>query len=163
MSGAQQGRKRKNARSQTTSGVSVYRAQEGRRRAIVPLRCPCTIVVAGGLNDRVRDGNGCVPSAIVTSPPAHTDAGKKLAQSRDCDRCSAEGGDEGIRTPDPLVANQMLCQLSYAPSGGRLTARRGQTTQYRVGLPWLEQGTSVLSGPRSSQLSYRPVARQRRA
>jgi hypothetical protein len=28
----------------------------------------------------------------------------------------------------------------------------------RVGLPWLEQGTSVLSGPRSSQLSYRPVA-----
>ena len=26
----------------------------------------------------------------------------------------------------------------------------------RVGLPWLEQGTSVLSGLRSNQLSYRP-------
>jgi hypothetical protein len=28
----------------------------------------------------------------------------------------------------------------------------------KVGLPWLEQGTSVLSGLRSSQLSYRPGA-----
>ena len=27
----------------------------------------------------------------------------------------------------------------------------------RVGLPWLEQGTSVLSGLRSNQLSYRPA------
>ena len=62
----------------------------------------------------------------------------------------------------------MLCQLSYAPSGGRLTAcmsgdeRSDQTMPCRVGLPRLERGTSVLSGPRSSQLSYRPVARQRK-
>ena len=25
------------------------------------------------------------------------------------------GGDEGIRTPDPLLAKQMLSQLSYIP------------------------------------------------
>ena len=25
------------------------------------------------------------------------------------------GGGEGIRTPDPRVANAVLCQLSYAP------------------------------------------------
>jgi hypothetical protein len=25
------------------------------------------------------------------------------------------GGPEGIRTPDPLVANQVLSQLSYRP------------------------------------------------
>jgi hypothetical protein len=55
---------------------------------------------------------------------------------------SAWGGDEGIRTPYLLNANQTLSQLSYAPR--------------RVGLPWLEQGTSVLSGLRSNQLSYRP-------
>ena len=27
----------------------------------------------------------------------------------------AAGGDEGIRTPDPLLAKQVLCQLSYTP------------------------------------------------
>ena len=25
------------------------------------------------------------------------------------------GGGEGIRTPDPMVANHVLCQLSYTP------------------------------------------------
>jgi hypothetical protein len=28
-------------------------------------------------------------------------------------QCS--GGGEGIRTPDPMVANHVLCQLSYTP------------------------------------------------
>jgi hypothetical protein len=52
----------------------------------------------------------------------------------------------------------MLFQLSYAPRGApdHHSDRRAAS----VGLPWLEQGTSVLSGPRSSQLSYRPVALQ---
>ena len=27
------------------------------------------------------------------------------------------GGDEGIRTPDPLLAGQVLSQLSYTPLG----------------------------------------------
>src|SRR5215472_18045025 len=45
----------------------------GRQRLIVPQGCPCSIVRAGGLNGRVRDGNGCVPSAAVTSLPAYTD------------------------------------------------------------------------------------------
>ena len=27
------------------------------------------------------------------------------------------GGDEGIRTPDPLTASQVLSQLSYTPVG----------------------------------------------
>ena len=66
------------------------------------------------------------------------------------------GGDEGTRTPDPLVANQMLFQLSYAPRGA--PDHHSDRCAASVGLPWLEQGTSVLSGPRSSQLSYRPVA-----
>ena len=26
------------------------------------------------------------------------------------------GGREGIRTPDPLLAKQVLCQLSYTPT-----------------------------------------------
>ena len=33
------------------------------------------------------------------------------------------GGDEEIRTPDPLLARQVLSQLSYAPITGQLTSR----------------------------------------
>ena len=34
-----------------------------------------------------------------------------------CQRLAlAGGGDEGIRTPDPLLAGQVLSQLSYTPS-----------------------------------------------
>ena len=84
-----------NARSQhgdVASGVrSVYRAQEGRRRPIVPQGCPCSIVGAGGLNDRVRDGNGCVPSARVTSPPARTDAGQNLTRCNEWKRTNRDG------------------------------------------------------------------------
>ena len=44
-----------------------------------------------------------------------------------------------------MVANHVLCQLSYTP----LTAR--------VGLDRFELSTSPLSGVRSNQLSYRPA------
>ena len=60
------------------------------------------------------------------------------------------GGDEETRTPDPLLAKEMLCQLSYVPVVG------GQGV---VGAPGLEPGTSALSGPRSNQLSYAPQRR----
>ena len=29
--------------------------------------------------------------------------------------CAGGGGDEETRTPDPLLAKEMLCQLSYVP------------------------------------------------
>ena len=51
-------------------------------------------------------------------------------------------GDEGIRTPDPLLARQVLSQLSYTPI---------------VGLRRLELPTSRLSGVRSNRLSYKPL------
>ena len=44
----------------------------------------------------------------------------------------------------------MLSQLSYAP---RIADSIVTGAGVRVGLPWLEQGTSVLSGLRSNQLS----------
>jgi hypothetical protein len=66
------------------------------------------------------------------------------------------GGDEGTRTPDPLDANQMLSQLSYAPR--RQSDRiADHAIDVRVGLLRLERRTSVLSGLRSNQLSYRPA------
>ena len=64
------------------------------------------------------------------------------------DRDQLGGGDEETRTPDPLLAKEMLCQLSYVPVTFGL--------REVVGAPGLEPGTSALSGPRSNQLSYAP-------
>ena len=53
------------------------------------------------------------------------------------------GGDEETRTPDPLLAKEMLYQLSYVPApGGGMVGDSG-----------LEPETSALSGQRSNQLS----------
>ena len=52
------------------------------------------------------------------------------------------GGDDRIRTGDPLLAKQVLSQLSYIPA-----------EQVLVGLPGIEPGTSRLSSARSSHLS----------
>ncbi len=36
--------------------------------------------------------------------------------SKDLFGCERTGGDEGTRTPDPLLAKQVLSQLSYIPA-----------------------------------------------
>ena len=58
---------------------------------------------------------------------------------------SERGGDERDRTDDPLLAKQVLSQLSYTPIDGM------------VGLSGLEPPTLRLSVVRSSQLSYGPM------
>ena len=60
------------------------------------------------------------------------------------------GGDEENRTPDPLLARQVLSQLSYAPSINKQSIKM-------VGLRGLGPLTSRLSGVRSNQLSYKPI------
>ena len=56
------------------------------------------------------------------------------------------GGAERDRTADPLLAKQVLSQLSYSPT----------SQAEMVGLGRVELPTSPLSGVRSNQLSYRP-------
>jgi len=59
------------------------------------------------------------------------------------------GGADRDRTDDPLLAKQVLSQLSYSPI--RVSAAE------MVGLGRFELPTSPLSGVRSNQLSYRPA------
>ena len=61
-------------------------------------------------------------------------------------------GDKGIRTLDPLLARQVLSQLSYAPSFDDALFSSAPS----MGLNGLEPSTSRLSGVRSNQLSYKP-------
>ena len=75
------------------------------------------------------------------------------------------GGADRDRTGDPLVANQVLSQLSYSPF--LVASRQYPVASYfsdhwplttdLVGLGRVELPTSPLSGVRSSQLSYRPI------
>ena len=58
--------------------------------------------------------------------------------------CFWPNGDGEIRTLDPLLARQVLSQLSYAP--------------ILMGLSGLEPPTSRLSGVRSNRLSYKPIS-----
>ena len=64
---------------------------------------------------------------------------------------SLSNGDGEIRTLDPLLARQVLSQLSYTPI---LDYSNGLYTL--MGLSGLEPPTSRLSGVRSNQLSYKP-------
>jgi hypothetical protein len=61
------------------------------------------------------------------------------------------GGAERDRTVDPLLAKQVLSQLSYSPTRPSIPE-----VLEVVGLGRFELPTSPLSGVRSSQLSYRP-------
>src|SRR5688572_5132406 len=81
------------------------------------------------------------------------------------------GGADRDRTGDPLLAKQVLSQLSYSPvhgspmdrrsvSSGATRALQAQFTTQVVGLGRVELPTSPLSGVRSNQLSYRPVTRE---
>ena len=63
-------------------------------------------------------------------------------------------GDGGIRTLDPLLARQVLSQLSYTPMGFLFI----YLGFYPMGLSGLEPPTSRLSGVRSNQLSYKPFS-----
>ena len=58
-------------------------------------------------------------------------------------------GDGEIRTLDPLLARQVLSQLSYIPR------------PHKMGSSGLEPPTSRLSGVRSNQLSYEPIGLRR--
>ena len=95
---------------------------------------------------------------------------RRFARSRDCvpgwartrDPSRKTGGADRIRTDDPLLAKQMLSQLSYSPAP---VSAIGAGEASMVGLDGFEPSTPALSRRCSNQLSYRPppVTRRRSA
>ena len=81
---------------------------------------------------------------------------RQRARRKVSSRPPATDGDEGARTPDPLLAKQVLSQLSYIPGWDYLVIQRTQGLDLgaRMRVPGFEPGTSALSELRSSQLSY---------
>ena len=65
-------------------------------------------------------------------------------------RAGEDGGDEETRTPDPLLAKEMLFRLSYVPLP---SGRCRMSGVWVVGVSGLEPETSALSGQCSNQLS----------
>lgn len=65
------------------------------------------------------------------------------------------GGGRRDRTDDPLLAKQVLSQLSYAPMS---TDASGTYRQTMVGLVGFEPTTPALSRRCSNRLSYRPLS-----
>ena len=62
---------------------------------------------------------------VLSCNPLGLRWGKKKSRPKLLPTClSSHGGDEGIRTLGPHVANVMLSQLSYIPTGFALLARR---------------------------------------
>ena len=67
------------------------------------------------------------------------------------------GGADRIRTDDPLLAKQMLSQLSYSPVARIFRSSSTGAECSMVGLVGVEPTTPALSRRCSNQLSYRPV------
>ena len=97
------------------------------------------------------------PSAAQLRPKAPAEARRR---KRRCGRerkpiftvCEANGGAKRDRTADPLLAKQVLSQLSYSPN-----SCPDQTTMLMVGPGRLELPTPRLSSVCSNQLSYGPT------
>ena len=74
-------------------------------------------------------------------------------------RSRSASGDGEIRTLDPLLARQVLSQLSYTPTNRFVFSilLSGLDFSRPMGLSGLEPPTSRLSGVRSNRLSYKPI------
>ena len=109
------------------------------------------------------DGNGVIS---ITKACAVAGLGGKVYRSGDYDYYINEtvsfpvGGDEQNRTVDPLLARQVLSQLSYTPRYSPRSASHPRPFPFSeelVGSSGLEPTTSRLSGARSNHLSYEPI------
>ena len=92
-----------------------------------------------------------------TSPTSEEARRERSAASLSCAFfLMGAGGADRDRTGDPLLAKQVLSQLSYSPDPFRLPASPLTQAATLVGLDGFEPSTPALSRRCSNQLSYRP-------
>jgi hypothetical protein len=107
----------------------------------------------GGLNRIEYPAQSAKPGGLTQTlePGGFSALRRNLKQNHKKQDSKKRGGADRDRTGDPLLAKQVLSQLSYSPIPTQLAGRTDV-----VGLGRFELPTSPLSGVRSNQLSYRP-------
>ena len=93
------------------------------------VRGPMTSGVVTRVDGLAGPSNGTDNVAAAHMAVKGTSAQARLISGND-------GGDEGTRTPDPLLAKEVLSQLSYIPT-------QSQGTASFVGAPWSRSPTAI--------------------
>jgi hypothetical protein len=110
-----------------------------------PMRTSTVAQRSAGRWPATRAGHGSgARSAARQAGPVCRDVSRVVPSSSIAALAGKAGGDEETRTPDPLLAKETLCQLSYVPRPSAWVV---------VGVSGLEPETSALSGQCSNQLS----------
>ncbi len=120
-------------RTSAPDDVEVLFKEVSRRRPTLPGSCPPSTIGVEGLNDRVRDGNGCDPFTIATGnfmdfssgPPLSAGAGTLTTEQRfwkvslgsarmgSSPRPISTGQLKRLPVLHPRPINQMFCLGSY--------------------------------------------------
>ncbi len=89
------------------------------RKTGLPSCCPVDRTLGprafAALEDKKMDGLPSVLSAVTSAKAEARDPRNKATLRRSEDGALEDGGAEGSRTPDLLIANETLYQLSYDP------------------------------------------------
>ncbi len=145
-SGQRQSRRTRPSPCQTT-----HMTDDGCQRTDPPSPITChELFILAPSPGRPRSEFFRLPSFVIRHPSSGSERG------------SPPGGGERTRTADPLLAKQVLSQLSYTPKT-RCQMPEGHLSSVirLVGRGGLEPPTSRLSSARSNQLSYQPKAKAR--
>jgi hypothetical protein len=117
---------------------------------------PCSTIGAGGLNGRVRDGNGCFPSAIATG---NREAIWTIWTGRNCERLTIEskrvvahsGEDIMVKPHGHLVPVSSTPRGASTPGLSTSSSSRGLQGLYSPGMPYLRVGFPLICFQRLSR------------
>ena len=113
-----------------------------------PTRRPCSTIGAGGLNGRVRDGNGCFPSAITTGRRCDTLDGIPMSEQA---RGSSPQADLMVKPHGHLVPVSSTPYGASTPGLSTSSSSRGLQGPCGPGMPYLGVGFPLICFQRLSR------------